>query len=82
MQPRVFLGVHSLGLDRGGIARVARLTARVLGEECAAGRVQARGISLLESTRSYGVEARTPQKSQTPAQNCSISPTDHSHSSV
>lgn len=47
MQPRIFLGVHSLGLNMGGIARVARLTARVLGEESAAGRLQVRGISLL-----------------------------------
>ena len=39
------------------------------------------GISREPSTRSYGVEARTPKNSQSDPQNPSRSDTDHANSS-
>ena len=45
MSDGIFLGAYSLRPGHGGIARVARLMARVLGEELA-GQARARGLTL------------------------------------
>jgi phosphatidyl-myo-inositol dimannoside synthase len=51
----VFLACESLAAGNGGICRVARLMARVVGEEVQAGRVTASALSLNEQEPSAGV---------------------------
>lgn len=49
--PRVLLGAESLAPGNGGICRVARLIARVLGEEAAAGHLSADAVVLSDTER-------------------------------
>ena len=46
---KVFLGCESLAAGNGGICRVARLMARVIGEEVQAGRISASALALSDS---------------------------------
>ena len=45
----IFLACESLSAGNGGICRVARLMARVIGEEVQAGRISARALALNDS---------------------------------
>src|SRR5206468_2397397 len=47
---RVILAAESLAPGNGGVSRVARLMARVLGEEASAGRCAPRGLVLTDRT--------------------------------
>ena len=66
MGPRIFLGAESFFAGRGGIARLARLTAKVLGEEAVAGRLDVSCLALSDEVPSneFGVNARTAKGSR------------------
>lgn len=59
MGKRVLLGAESFAAGRGGIARLARLTAKVLGEEAAAGHFDVSYLTLSDPEPSivFGVKA-------------------------
>ena len=62
----VFVGAQSLEGGNGGIARLARLTARVVGEEAAAGRLTARGLVYgdPDAAPEFGFPVRTARRSR------------------
>jgi phosphatidylinositol alpha-1,6-mannosyltransferase len=61
LRPRVMLGADSLRKGASGIGRVARLMARVLGEEVSAGRLEAEAIALSDdgAADDLGIPVRT-----------------------
>jgi phosphatidylinositol alpha-1,6-mannosyltransferase len=66
VRARVTLGVESLRRGASGIARVARLVARVLGDEVRAGRLQAQAIVLNDddAATDLGIPVRTMRGSR------------------
>jgi phosphatidylinositol alpha-1,6-mannosyltransferase len=66
MGANLFLGAESLAGGNGGIARLARLTARVVGDEVAAGRLRARGLALGEpgGPAEFGFPVGTARRSR------------------
>ncbi len=62
----LFLGLESLAAGNGGVSRVARLVARVVGEEAAAGRLRADGAVLRDAAVAddFGVPVRAAGRSR------------------
>ncbi|MHB1421802.1 MAG: glycosyltransferase family 4 protein [Gemmataceae bacterium] len=55
MLPQVLMAAESLRAANSGIARLARLTARILAEECAEDRLHARAVTLSDSAPADGI---------------------------
>lgn len=66
MGAKIFLGAESFSAGRGGIARVARLMVKALGEEVAAGHLDVSCLALSdpEPSNEFGIRTRTAKGSR------------------